>query len=190
MDSGKALARSGELLIDLTSALDLYGGALSASGACIRNAGDCLAQAAASCRFKTAVELVIDELREGSDCLYEGVTKITRAVEESSVDGDTLLMGTIETMIDPMRDAAVHLEECSKAIIQKENVDNVGHHLICCGGSLEELAFIIKRLDVESEEGKLACQRMVYASQQMMLAGKELRGEKKEAAKGKSWIKG
>jgi len=65
MDSGKALARSGELLIDLTTKLDLYGGSLSATGANIRNCGDCLAQAAASCRFKTAAELVIDELREG-----------------------------------------------------------------------------------------------------------------------------
>lgn len=31
----------------------------------MRNCGDCLAQAAASCRFKTAAELVTDELREG-----------------------------------------------------------------------------------------------------------------------------
>ena len=65
---GRALARSGELLIDLTNALDLYGGGLSATGANIRNCGDCLAQAAASCRFKTAAELVIDELREGKYC--------------------------------------------------------------------------------------------------------------------------
>ena len=62
--AGKALARSGELLIDLTTALDIYGGSLSATGANIRNCGDCLAQAAASCRFKTAAELVTDELRE------------------------------------------------------------------------------------------------------------------------------
>ena len=63
-DTGKALARSGELLIDLTSSLDMYGGSLSAAGGSIRNCGDCIAQAAASCRFKTAAELVIDELRE------------------------------------------------------------------------------------------------------------------------------
>ena len=43
----------------------MYGGSLSAAGASIRNCGDCVAQAAASCRFKTAAELVIDELREG-----------------------------------------------------------------------------------------------------------------------------
>jgi len=66
MDCGKALARSGELLIDLTTSLDIYGGSLSAMGANVRNCGDCLAQAAASCRFKTGVELVTDELREGT----------------------------------------------------------------------------------------------------------------------------
>ena len=43
MDSGKALARSGELLIDMTQTMSLYGGGLSAAGAQIRNAGDCLA---------------------------------------------------------------------------------------------------------------------------------------------------
>jgi hypothetical protein len=65
MDCGKALARSGELLIELTTSLDIYGGSLSAMGANVRNCGDCVAQAAASCRFKTGVELVTDELREG-----------------------------------------------------------------------------------------------------------------------------
>ena len=75
MDSGKAVARSGELLIDLTKALDLYGGALSAAGAQIRNSGDCLAQAAASCRFKTGLEIVIDEFREAATCLSEATDK-------------------------------------------------------------------------------------------------------------------
>jgi hypothetical protein len=83
MDSGKALARTGELVIDMTAALDLYGGALSGAGAQIRNAGDSVAQAAASCRFKTGAELVSDELREGATCLLEAVLKLKRAVEEA-----------------------------------------------------------------------------------------------------------
>jgi hypothetical protein len=87
MDSGKALARSGELLIDLTTALDLYGGALSAAGANIRNAGDSVAQAAASCRFKTGTELVCDELREAGTCLQEASTKLKEAVVEADEDG-------------------------------------------------------------------------------------------------------
>ena len=91
MDAGKALARSGEFLIDLTSALDLYGGALSASGAMIRNAGDCLAQAAASMRFKTGAELVVDELREAATCLNEAVDKLRLATEEAEVDKDSAL---------------------------------------------------------------------------------------------------
>jgi hypothetical protein len=87
MDSGKALARSGEFLIDLTSALDLYGGALSAAGANIRNGGDSVAQAAASCRFKTGTELVIDELREAGTCLTEAASKLKEAVVEAEEDG-------------------------------------------------------------------------------------------------------
>ena len=66
--------------------LDLYGGALSAAGAGIRNAGDCIAQAAASCRFKTGTELVIDELREAGTCLDEASGKLEQAIEEAEVD--------------------------------------------------------------------------------------------------------
>eukprot|EP00984_Skeletonema_dohrnii_P001422 scaffold451_cov202-Skeletonema_dohrnii-CCMP3373.AAC.2 len=42
----------------------------------------------------------------------------------------------------------------------------------------------VEVLDEESEDGKLSAQRMVYASEQMILAGKELKGEKKEKPKG------
>jgi hypothetical protein len=86
MDSGKALARSGELLIDMTSGMDLYGGALSTVGALIRNSGDNVAQAAASCRFKTGTELVIDELRQGAESLIEAKSKLQLAAEEAQAD--------------------------------------------------------------------------------------------------------
>ena len=52
----------------------------------MRNAGDCIAQAAASCRFKTGTELVIDELREAATCLQEATVKLNLAVEEAEVD--------------------------------------------------------------------------------------------------------
>jgi hypothetical protein len=190
MDSGKALARSGELLIDLTQSLQLYGGSLSASGACIRNCGDCLAQAAASCRFKTAVELVIDELREGADCLREGTDKLYRAKEESAVDNNTILVQKIEKMIDPMKHAAMSLEDGGKSILQKQSVAQTGDCLISCGEALEGLSLAIQSLDDTLEEARLSSQRMGYASQQMILAGKELRNDKKEAVKGKAWLKG
>jgi hypothetical protein len=86
MDAGKAVARSGELIIELTTAENIYGGALSAVGAQVRNAGDCLAQAAASCRFKTGSELVTDELREAATCLQEAVTKMELGAQEALVD--------------------------------------------------------------------------------------------------------
>ncbi|KAL9178637.1 hypothetical protein ACHAXT_001975 [Thalassiosira profunda] len=190
MDSGKALARSGELLIDLTTALDLYGGSLSATGANIRNCGDCLGQAAASCRFKTAAELVIDELREGADCLREGCDKLPLAIEESEVDGDKQLMERIDGMIVPLRQAAVSLEKAGAAIMQRESVGAVGRHLITCGESLELLSARVGMLDPSNGDAALSSQRMMYASEQMILAGKELTGEKKETPKRKSWLKG
>lgn len=95
LDSGKAVARSGELFIDMTTDMELYGGGLSATGALIRNAGDAIAQAAASCRFKTALELVCDELREAGTCLKEGVDKLKVAVAEAKVDNDDQLVTTI-----------------------------------------------------------------------------------------------
>ena len=98
MDSGKALARSGELLIELTKAMDCYGGGLSSAGAELRNAGDSIAQAAASARFKTGRELVIDELRESGNCLRAASQKLVRAAEEARQDEQEQLainLGTI-----------------------------------------------------------------------------------------------
>ena len=96
MDAGKALARSGELLIEVTEKeLNNYGGGLSAAGAQIRNAGDCIAQAAASCRFKTGTELVTDELREAATCLQEASSKMRLAVEEANSDENEQLADTI-----------------------------------------------------------------------------------------------
>ena len=97
MDSGKALARSGELLIDLTRNLELYGGGLSSAGAQIRNSGDAIAQAAALCRFKTGLELLWDELREAATCLTEGTEKLSLAVEEAEADKDEVLGKRIGT---------------------------------------------------------------------------------------------
>jgi hypothetical protein len=97
MDSGKAFARSGEFLIDLTTAEGLYGGALSAAGAHIRNAGDSIAQAAASCRFKTGVEVVVDELREAGTCLKEATDKLTLAEQEARNDNRAELAMRIGT---------------------------------------------------------------------------------------------
>jgi len=97
MDAGKALVRSGEFLIDLTTAEGLYGGTLLAAGAQIRNAGDCIAQAAASCCFKTGTELVVDELHKAAICLQEATVKVQLAVEEAQVDECMMLAGQIGT---------------------------------------------------------------------------------------------
>jgi hypothetical protein len=81
----------------MTTAMNLYGGALSSVGANIRNAGDNIAQAAASCRFKTAQELVIDEIREASSALLEGTSKLQQAIDEAKVDQNDALANAIGT---------------------------------------------------------------------------------------------
>jgi hypothetical protein len=106
MDAGKALARTGELVIDWTSAViiitdknnnNMYGGAFSAVGANLRNAGDNIAQAAASCRFKTGQELVQDEIREAAAAILQGAGKCQPAVVEARADQNDALAATIGT---------------------------------------------------------------------------------------------
>eukprot|EP00985_Skeletonema_marinoi_P026650 scaffold20847_cov78-Skeletonema_marinoi.AAC.1 len=86
-------------------------------------------------------------------------------------------------MIVPMKQASLWLEEVGASILQKESLDVIAGHLISTGEALLLLSMTVEVLDEESEDGKLSAQRMVYASEQMILAGKELKGEKKEKPK-------
>mmetsp|Transcript_20874 Transcript_20874/g.29006 ORF Transcript_20874/g.29006 Transcript_20874/m.29006 type:complete len:260 (-) Transcript_20874:102-881(-) len=194
MDSGKALARSGEFMVDLTNGLDLYGGALSASGAFVRNAGDCVAQAAASCRFKTAAELVCDELREAATCLAEATGKLELAVEEAQADKDEALARQIQGMIKPLADCSRALENAGEGIMKKTDLKNTGDSLIVCGENLKllssELSGLAPLNDAASSDALSAGQRMTYASEKMVEAGNELKGNKPEKPKGKGWLKG
>mmetsp|Transcript_26603 Transcript_26603/g.37470 ORF Transcript_26603/g.37470 Transcript_26603/m.37470 type:complete len:253 (+) Transcript_26603:113-871(+) len=194
MDSGKALARSGEFMVDMTNGFELYGGALSASGAFVRNAGDCVAQAAASCRFKTAAELVCDELREAATCLSEATEKLELAVEEAQTDKDEALATQIQAMIRPIADCSTSLEAAGKGIMQKTALTDIGSSLVLCGESLKLLSAEISGLaplnDAASSDALSAGQRMTYASEKMVEAGNELKGNKPEKPKGKAWLKG
>ena len=191
LDSGKALARSGELLIDATTSLDLYGGGLSQAGASIRNSGDCVAQAAASCRFKTAAELVTDELREGATCLLEGAsTHLKRAVEEAKTDEDEAMEATVSEMIPLMTKAAESLESAGAAILQRREVAETGKGLYECGEALEELAKCIRSVSPDVNEASESCDRMTFAALKMREAGDNLRGVEKAKPKGKAWLKG
>lgn len=79
--------------------MNLYGGALSGAGALIRNAGDCIAQAAASSRFKTGMELVCDELRESASQLAEATLKLKLAAEEANADKNEELAKLLGTCL-------------------------------------------------------------------------------------------
>ena len=193
MDSGKALARSGELLIDATTDMDLYGGALSAAGAQLRNAGDCVAQAAASMRFKTATELVSDELREAATCLLEGVDKLQLAMEEAQTDNMSQLASQLLESMLPTKECGVALEAAGAAMLQQQpaatTVQNIGKQLVSAGESLGQLSKILVDLPAEGSNAALSSQRLKFAGEKMIQAGNNLQGIKSQA-KGKGWLKG
>jgi len=189
MDSGKALARTGELLIDVTTALDLYGGGLSAAGAEMRNAGDSVAQAAASARFKTGTELVIDELRESGTCLLAGAEKLQRAVEEAQQDEDPQLAEVIASMAPLLSSCGSLLEEAGYTILRREAPGVTGQKMQQAGICLQQLADILPQLKEGDDNAILSGQRLTYAAQQMTLAGDQLQG-KVQPKSGKSWLKG
>ena len=194
MDSGKALARSGELLIDLTTTLEIYGGSLSAAGAQIRNSGDCVAQAAASCRFKTGRELVIDELREGATCLLEATDKLRSAVKEAETDENTQLASAITNMIDDLSKAGTTLESAGELLMKYQPLTEIGASLEQCGLSLQEFAVKIPVLgDSQQHDGVVSGQRMEYAATKMIESGlalQQTQNTSKPKPKGKGWIKG
>ena len=78
MTGGASLAKAGERIVSITERppLECYGGALSAFGASLRNAGDSLAQSGATCKNKFGMEIAGDEAREAAVCLEEAAVKI------------------------------------------------------------------------------------------------------------------
>lgn len=190
LDCGKALARSGELLIDVTNELNIYGGALSAAGAGIRNAGDCVAQAAASCRFKTGTELVCDELREAAICLNDSTNKLRVAVQESDANDNKALAKCLEGSIVPISTVCFELEAIGACIMKRSPLLEIGSRFVEGGTSLIQLSSVIANIMRESDNARLSSERMRYAGEKMQETGRELTGIPKEKPKGKSWLKG
>lgn len=195
MDSGKAMARSGELLIDFTRALDLYGGALSNAGAQIRNAGDSLAQAGASSRFKTGLELVIDELREAAACLSEATDKLEMATREAEADKDAVLQERVAALVTPTRLCAAKLEEAGAKLLMKQTLKEVGASIVDASVGVGNMGAGIGSLaeaKSQNADGILSSQRMIFASERLQQAGIELKGEvdKSKKSKGRAFLKG
>lgn len=210
MDCGKALARSGELLIEYTRTLELYGGALSGVGANIRNAGDCLAQAAASCRFKTGTELVIDEVREAATCLLDSVEKLQLAAEEADADHDPILAQLCQQFRIPMHTGAITLEAAGANLLLHQSLVTVGTALMDTAVQLDVISQVLHELatmnseknDTDADEsnnkttgdpdGLLSAQRMAYAADRLQLAGTELCGDEEKPNKpvGRAFLKG
>jgi len=190
LTSGKALAVSGEALIDHTDSRDLWGGALSAVGANVRNAGDCIAQAAASCRFKTGLELVCDELRESATCLDNAVEKGKDAVEEAGGDGDEVLRGHLADLVPNLAGASRRLEEAGEGIMKRIPIPDIGTSLYEAGAHLEAAAATIDNLSSGQKDGTLSATKMAYAGGAMMEAGESLRDGGSKKKTGGNWLKG
>ena len=99
MDAGKELAWSGYFLSALTTELNLYGGALSESGAQIRNAGDCLVRAGKSMQLKVGNRLVAGKIREAVTCMKTVLVKLQLAVEEAKMDDTPVLARNIGAFV-------------------------------------------------------------------------------------------
>jgi hypothetical protein len=101
-------------------------------------------------------------------------------------------------MIMPINLAAASLEEAGASAMRRESVAVVGRHLSSCGEALGSLAESVRMLDPSGGGGGdagLSAGRMMYASERMILAGRELTKDEDEKGggsrpKGKSWIKG
>mmetsp|Transcript_7748 Transcript_7748/g.13968 ORF Transcript_7748/g.13968 Transcript_7748/m.13968 type:complete len:260 (-) Transcript_7748:180-959(-) len=189
MDAGKALARSGELWIEWTalSETDLYH--ISSAGASIRNAGDCVAQAAASCRFKTGLELVCDELREAGTCLTEGNTQMTSFNSKSNEEANApQLSAFVASTMEPLKESGRLLEEAGACIMRRQSVAEVGQCFLDCSDNLSLLASAIEPMALESS------QRMTFAAKRMKDAGQSLKpssaSENETKPKGKAWLQG
>ena len=153
-------------------------------------------------RVSFAARLRLENTRPvpGANCLREGGAKLTSAVREGESDGgdaDALLFAArIGDMITPINLAAASLEEAGASAMRRESVAVVGRHLSSCGEALGSLAETVRLLDPSGGGGDagLSAGRMTYASEQMILAGRELTKVEDEKGggrpKGKSWIKG
>ena len=213
MDAGKAFARSGEFLIDVTNEIDAYGGPLANAAASMRNAGDHIAQAAASCRFKTGMELVCDELRESAWCLDDATKKLKQSTRDAEADNDDELAKVLgknsllrsakllrsqlspscakEKIVPSMKECSEFLEAAGAGIMRMDPVNKIGDNLYKSGEKMDEISAELKSIAPTIRASVESGQRMAFAAERMQQAGSSLSGkEKKKPPKGKAWLKG
>lgn len=216
MEAGKQLAVAGEQLIQWSDLASLYGGGISAAGAQIRNAGDSVAQAAASCRFQTGQELVCDELRTAADCLLEASNKLGLGAEEADVDGQHDLQTILQACVPLVQQTSESLEKAGAGIMQNQPIPDIARCLKDAGQCLLKMSTTVGQLesvatrkagkagkattsgdnDKNKEAGAVAgdaALRMLLAGEKMIEAARSLvpRVASPDAkAVGKRWIKG
>lgn len=152
-------------------------------------------------RFKTASELVIDELREAATVILEGSdSKLVKGVDDAMVDDNVILSKKIGNLIPNMDLVGTQLESAGERIMKRDSMENIGECLVIGGEGLYALALGIQMLgddDNDNKENKesmevakLSGARMLYAAEKMKEAGNNIKGIQPEKKKGKSWLKG
>ena len=99
----------------------------------------------------------------------------------------------IEEAIPHLEMAGISLEAAGAGILQRASIADIGAKLVESGTNLELFGNALLKLAEDKEEAKIASQRMLFGSQQMIEAGNELTGQDSTKAKknlGKGWIKG
>lgn len=92
-------------------------------------------------------------------------------------------------MVVHLESAGRDLEEAGACMITRRPVEDVGKMLQACGKSLGGLSKEIVELAPGQSDSALCSQRMTFAAERMIEAGKELQGLEKPKPKGKGWLK-
>jgi hypothetical protein len=94
------------------------------------------------------------------------------------------------TMIDNLGLAGQTLEAAGECLMKGRPLSEIGNNFVECGKELQTLSVKVANLAPEKEDGTISSQRMNYAAEKMIEAGRELQGVPKPKPKGKGWLKG
>ncbi|GMH91052.1 hypothetical protein TrVE_jg5023 [Triparma verrucosa] len=199
MTGGASLAKAGERIVSITERppLECYGGALSAFGASLRNAGDSLAQSGATCKNKFGMEIAGDEAREAAVCLEEAAVKI-RAWIESENDTNIMVSTSICDGLSEASNCAemmgriMYSQVTSKGGKEIEAKDTAGivKYLLLLSESVQTVVAALEESELSKvTDGKEMVSFLREASEKFGEAGAVMRdGEVKTG--GGNWLKG
>ncbi|GMI08479.1 hypothetical protein TrRE_jg6046 [Triparma retinervis] len=200
MEGGGVLAKAGETLVTITESIpfECYGGALSAAGASLRNAGDCLSQSGANARNKFAAEMCADECREGAVCLEECSVKFTAFIAEEM---EYVPLNLPPSLPKSLAGASKNAEMAGRVMFsqgmkggkgKQDDIDReaLGRFLEGVSVNLKEVHAALKTQEVDCEDWPVMCGHFEKAAEKFLLSSNEIRGIAPAKPSGRSFMKG